>query len=933
MKKFLLPVLFIALMITGCGSKESKTIPASDKVLTGKLSNGLTYYVRHNEEPKERASFYIIQNVGAILENDDQNGLAHFLEHMAFQGTDNFPGKGIIQTLERHGVSFGGNLNAYTAKNETVYNISSVPTTDVSLVDTCLLILHDWSHYLTLADEEIDGERGVISEEWRTRRNPSFRMGLQINPIIYKDSQYAKRDVIGDLNVINNFEYQTLRDFYHDWYRTDLQAIAVVGDIDAEATVAKIKEMFEPIPAVENPKERIEYGIPEHDEMYYALGTDKEASSTNIQILTILPNKPENKNTFGYLREGLLASFFNSMVSNRLSEIMQQSNPPYLGGAIGYGGLVRNYSSYSCSATAKPGEETEALKTILTENERIKRYGFSDSELERVKANLLSAMESSYKQRDKFRNESFVSDIKDNFLLGEPIVEYEVYYDYITKTIPKITVKEIMEYAKPWFTKKNQVAVVTGPDDVQHLTEDEIRGIISVVEGDDSILPFEDEFIGQDLVNEDELKGSKIKEVVPVELFDAEEWILENGVKVVYKKADYEKDNVSLYAHSDGGTSLYDVKDLSNAENAAVFTNAYGVGEFNAIKLKKALAGKMASCGTSIGTNNEVVTGSATPQDLETMFQLLYLRFTSPRMDEEKFESILNQNLANVDKICKNPNKIIQDSIDFITSNYSPRTQPLCRKYLESLKMEKMYEIYKERFGNAADFTFFIVGNVDAKDLKPLVEKYLGSLPTSDKREDWVDNNVRSPKGIVKKVIPIKMETPKSLVVTSFRHEMPYNLHDMYCNNVLRGILDVRYTENIREKEGGTYGVSVNSEASKEPVPIYTMTMTFNCDPDKADHLKSLIYAEIEKVKKEGVTQDEINNITKNLLKDFEQSKPHNSYWLSVITTYYIYDINNNDPAQFVDILKNMTPEDIKDFADRMFDNPDILDIVFTPKK
>ena len=932
MKKFLLPVLFMALMITGCGHKESKTIPASDKVLTGKLSNGLTYYVRHNEEPKERASFYIIQNVGAILENDDQNGLAHFLEHMAFQGTDNFPGKGIIQTLERHGVSFGGNLNAYTAKNETVYNISSVPTTDVSLVDTCLLILHDWSHYLTLADEEIDGERGVISEEWRTRRNPSFRMGLQINPVIYKDSQYAKRDVIGDLNVINNFEYQTLRDFYHDWYRTDLQAIAVVGDIDAEATVAKIKEMFEPIPAVENPKERIEYGIPEHDEMYYALGTDKEATSTNIQILTILPNKPENKNTFGYLREGLLASFFNSMVSNRLSEIMQQSNPPYLGGAIGYGGLVRNYSSYSCATTAKPGEETEALKTILTENERIKRYGFSDSELERVKANLLSAMESSYKQRDKFRNESFVSDIKDNFLLGEPIVEYEVYYDYVTKTIPKITVKEIMEYAKPWFTKKNQVAIVTGPDAVQHLTEDEIRGIISVVEGDSSILPFEDEFIGQDLVT-DNLKGSKIKEVVPVELFDAEEWILENGVKVVYKKADYEKDNVSLYAHSDGGTSLYDVKDLSNAENAAVFTNAYGVGEFNAIKLKKALAGKMASCGTSIGTNNEVVTGSATPQDLETMFQLLYLRFTSPRMDEEKFESILNQNLANVDKICKNPNKIIQDSIDFITSNYSPRTQPLSRKYLESLKMEKMYEIYKERFGNAADFTFFIVGNVDAKDLKPLVEKYLGSLPTSEKREDWVDNNVRSPKGIVKKVIPIKMETPKALVVTSFRHEMPYNLHDMYCNNVLRGILDVRYTENIREKEGGTYGVSVNSEASKEPVPIYTMTMTFNCDPDKADHLKSLIYAEIEKVKKEGVTQDEINNITKNLLKDFEQSKPHNSYWLSVITTYYIYDINNNDPAQFVDILKNMTPEDIKDFADRMFDNPDILDVVFTPKK
>lgn len=315
------------------------------------------------------------------------------------------------------------------------------------------------------------------------------------------------------------------------------------------------------------------------------------------------------------------------------------------------------------------------------------------------------------------------------------------------------------------------------------------------------------------------------------------------------------------------------------------------------------------------------------------MFQLLYLRFTSPRMDKEKFESILNQNLATVDKLAKNPNKIIQDSIDFITSNYSPRTQPLSRKYLESLDMEKMNKIYKERFGNAADFTFFIVGNVDAKELKPLVEKYLGSLPTSKEREEWTDTGVRAPKGIVKKVIPVKMETPKSLVVTSFRKEMPYNLHDMYCNNVLRGILDLRYTENIREKEGGTYGVSVSSEATKRPEQVYTMTMTFNCDPDKAEHLKSLIYAEIEKIKKSGVTEEEISKITKKMLKDFDQSKPHNSYWLSVITTYYIYDINNNDPKDFEDIIKNMTPADIQDFVNRMFDNPDNLDVVFTPKK
>ncbi len=931
MRNIFIAITLAACVLCGC-NRDNRKIPVSGKILTGRLSNGITYYVRHNEEPKERASFYIIQNVGAIMENDDQNGLAHFLEHMAFQGTDNFPDKGIIETLERHGVSFGGNLNAYTAQNETVYNISSVPTTEPALIDTCLMILHDWSDYLTLSDEEIEAERGVIAEEWRTRRNPGFRIGLQINPVIYNGSQYAKRDVIGDIDVIRNFDPQTLRDFYHDWYRTDLQAIVVVGDVDAEATVEKIKSMFGPIPAVENPKERIEFDIPEHKEMYYVLGTDKEATASSVQIMTILPNKRDDKDRFSYLREGLIVNFFNSMIANRLSEIMRQSNPPYLGGTIGFGGLVRNYAGYYCTATAKPNEETEALKTILVENERVKRYGFSDSELERVKASLLAAMESSYKQRDKFGNETFVSDIKDNFLTGEPMVEYDVYYNYVRKTIPKITVEEIMEYVRPWFSKRNQVAVITGPDDVTHLTEDEVRGVINYVEGDTSILPFEDEFIGQDLVPED-LKGSKIKEVIPVDLFDAEEWILENGVKIVYRKADYEKDNVTLYASSEGGTSLYGVDDLSNAENAAAFTNAYGAGEFNSIALGKALAGKMASCKTSIGENYETVTASSTPQDLETMFKLLYLRFTAPRMDEEEFQSILNRNLASIDNVCNNPNKIIQDSINFITSNYSPRTQPLSRKYLESLDMKKMHEIYKERFGNAADFTFFIVGNVEPDELKPLVEKYIGSIPASDKREKWVDNGVRAPKGIVKKVIPVKMETPKSLVVTSFRKEMPYNLHDMYCNNVLRGILEVRYTESIREKEGGTYGVSVNSEASKDPVEVYNMTMTFNCDPDRADHLKSLIYAEIEKIKKEGVTTDEISAITSNLLKDFEQSKPHNSYWLSVITTYYIYDINNNDPAQFEDILKNMTPGDIQDFVGRMFDNPDIIDVVFEPEK
>lgn len=927
-------VLGIIMLMCGLFAQSKgldSPLPVSDKVITGKLPNGITYYVRHNQEPKERASFYIIQNVGALLEEDHQNGLAHFLEHMAFNGTKHFPGKGIIETLERHGVSFGGNLNAYTSQEETVYNISSVPTTNEALIDTCLLILHDWSNYLSLEVEEIDSERGVISEEWRTRRNSAARIREITSPVIFKGSKYAERDVIGSLDVINNFEPQTIRDFYHDWYRTDLQAIVVVGDVDAEKTVQKIKDLFSKISAVENAKPRLEYSIPEHDERYYVLATDKETTRSSVQLMTIIPDEKVDKHSYRYLRNGFLQTFYNYMVRARLSEIMQQSNPPYQGGSIGFGGLVRNYGAYSCSTVAKPNEEAIALKTILTENERIKRFGFLDSELNRVKEAILASLESSYKGRDKFSSEGFVEDIQNNFLTDEPILEYEDYYEFAKAFIPTITVKDVMENAQKWYVAENQVVVVTGPDNVQHLTEAEVNDIIKAVEADTTIQPFEDDFDGQDLISE-QLTGSKIKEIKPLELFDAEEWTLENGVKVVYRKADYEKDNVALYAYSKGGVSLYELEDLVNAENASAFAMSYGVGDFNSTNLSKALAGKMASCKMSIGSTGETVQGASTPADIETMFKLVYLRFMQPRIDEDVFQSMISRNLANIDQVEKTPTKILQDSVSLITSNYHPRTLLYNRAYLEKLDMNRMFDIYKERFANAADFTFFIVGNIEADELKPFVEKYLGSLNTDSSREDKIDRKVRGPKGLVKKVIDLEMETPKAVVLVTMHQYMPYELKDTYVNSVLKGILDLRYTENIREKEGGTYGVSVQASSSKEPEPIYTVTVNFECDPEKAEHLKSLVYAEFEKIKKEGVTVEEVDKIVKNMLKNHEQSKNHNNYWMNVLAAYYIHDVNNNDPDNLENILINIKPSDIQEFANRMFNEPNTVDLIFMPK-
>ena len=907
-------------------------LPQDPNVVVGKLPNGITYYLRHNEEPKNRASFYIIRNAGSLLENDDQDGLAHFLEHMAFQGTKNFPGKGIITTLEKYGVAFGRNINAYTAHNETVYNLSSVPTNDPSLLDTCVLILHDWSYYLTLDDQEIDNERGVISEEWRTRRTSGFRMQKQMFPVLFKGSQYAIRDVIGSLDVIKNFKYQTIKDFYHKWYRTDLEAIAIVGDFDIKEMEQRVKDIMSKVPAIENPTPRPFFEIPSHDEIYYCLATDKEAQSSSISITTVLPEAPAaERNTHAYLKDNIVSSFYNSMISSRISEIMQQANPPFLGGDIGYGGFVRGYNSYNVSTTAKPNQEDIALESILTENERVKRFGFTTTELERVKTNMLVGLESAYKEKDKTDNESYIQEMQNHFLEQSPMIDFEYYYQFAKQIIPTITIEEVNAKAKEWNTDKNRTIVVSGPsEDAKHLTREEVLAIMDKVSKAD-IQPYQDAVNNASLINE-ELTGSKVVKTKRLPEFNAVEWTLGNGAKVVFRKADYDKDAVSLSSYSKGGTSLYDIDMLPSAANAASFTRNFGVGEFDAITLKKLLTGKMASCSASIGGMSEAVSGSSTPKDFETMLQLLYLRFEKPRFDQEVFESIMNRNRAMLPNMLKNPQKIMQDSMQQIMTNYNPRSLIYNEKYLDQISLEKIEQVYRDRIKDASDFTFFIVGNIDEDVVKPLVEKYIGSLKSENRKETWRDNQVRGPKGKTVKEIELALETPKSTVITNFSKDMKYSIYHNICNNILQGILDLRYTENIREKEGGTYGVGVEAGSIREPYSNYSMTMSFDCDPAKANHLKSLIYAEIDKIMKEAPTQEEMNKIISNMKKNREQSKNHNGYWMNVIYGYYVNGVNSNDPKNFDNIINKLTPKDIQKFARALFKDADIVDIIFKPK-
>lgn len=924
----------LALILPGLGvfaQQGVPPVPVDPDIRIGKLENGLTYYIRHNEEPKERASFYIIQNVGAILEEDNQNGLAHFLEHMAFNGTKHFPGKGIINTLEKHGVAFGRNINAYTSTDQTVYNLSDVPVTHPGLVDTCLLVLNDWSDFLLLTEEEINLERGVISEEWRTRRNAGFRMQKKIYPFLFKDSKYAVRDVIGDLDVIKNFKPETLRKFYDDWYRTDLQAIAVVGDINVDEVEGKIKTLFGAIPAEVNPPERYKAEIPPHKETLFALATDPEAPTYQVSIYIKHPGTdPKDKNLM-YYRNQIGNMLFNTIMGDRINELLQKGEPPFISGAIQYGDLIRGYDIMAIVANAHPDKTDQALRSIYTEALRVSRHGITYAELERAKSNLLTKTESRWKQKDKIRNDQYINDIVNHYLTNEPLTSIDFDWEALQQLLPTISAEELSAKAKQWIAEENRVIIVMGPEgeNVKLINEAEALAILKEVDAAE-IEPYAEEAVATSLIDK-ELKGSPIVATKMLPEMKATEWTLGNNAKVVYRFADFQKDNVLLQAVSPGGTSLYTPSELASGMMVSDFIGNFGVGSFDAITLKKMLTGKNVRLNTGLSGLFETFNGSSSPKDFETLLQLLYLQFEEPRFDAEAYEALKSRYVAMVTNMAKNPQKTMSDSLQLILSNYSPRTKLLTPALFEEMSLEQMEKIYRDRFADAGDFTFFIVGNLDEATVKPLVEKYIGSLTDKPRTETWKDNNEGMPDGKTVKEIPISLETKKATVVVVYNNETPWNPKSNMAMTVVKDVLRLRYTEEIREKEGGTYGVSVAAQSDKYPKNEKTLQMSFDTDPDKAAHLKSIVYREIGKLAKQGPTAEELDKVIKNILKDREQAKPNNGYWMTVLTDYYQNGVNFDLTTNYEDIVNNMTIKEVKKFAKKYFAKPDVADVVFVP--
>ena len=923
-------VLALSLVAT---AQQPQALPIDSAVRVGKLENGLTYYIRHNEYPKQRAEFHIAQAVGATMEEDHQNGLAHFLEHMAFNGTEHFAGKGIIEYFESIGVNFGGNINAYTSLDETVYRLSEVPTVREGIIDSALLVMHDWACGLSLLEEEIDNERGVIREEWRTGAQANRRMWKAINPLKYPGSQYAKRDVIGDTAVINNFTYDALRDYYKKWYSPDNQAIIVVGDIDVDQIEQKIKALWADVPARENRGERPLYSVNDNEEPIVAIVRDKEAQYTRIELefkKDQLPKELRGTNV-DYL-QSLAIELVCDMFNNRLSELAMKPEATFVGAGSYYGELVKEKDAFVAIYLAKQGQEVAAYKDLLTQVEKMRRYGFTHAELDRVKKETLAAYEKSYNERNTVRNIRYAQEYIRHYLSDKPIPGITWEYETVQQILPMLSVDMLNQMAQQLVTDENLIISFQAPEDKNVVlpTEAEAVELLAAVKNEEIEAPVE-EAIRENLV-EIAPKAGKIKKTAYNESLGVTEWTLSNGVRVMVKPTTFKQDEILFYAFSQGGRSLVATEDLPSAALATDVVELGGLADMSATDLQKALTGKRVSISPSISAYGENLNGSSTIKDLETLLQLNYLYFTAPRRDEESYQtlmSILESQLANRDK---NPKVAWSDSVQMMASNYSERTLILNKDLLAKVSLDKALEVYKARFANPADFTFFFVGNVDPADaaFQAQVCTWLGGLKTSKKMEKAADDKVRVAMGVQKNYFTRKMETKTAsnrIQYTSY--DMPYTLANDLNMEMIGRILSTRYLESIREREGGSYGVGCAGWMNRYPVAYAQLIMQFDTDPEKQEKLMNIIHEEVMTIVENGPLAKDLQKEKESMLKDFEEDLEKNGYWIDVLSTYYKNNINYI--TDYKEEVEAITAETVQETLKKLVAAGNVFEVVMLP--
>ncbi len=907
-------------------------IPIDERVRMGSLSNGLKYYIQQNAKPEKRAELRLAVAAGSMQEDEDQLGLAHFVEHMAFNGSTNFKKNELVDYLESVGAKFGPDLNAYTSFDETVYMLQ-IRTDDQEQMLKGLLVLEDWAGGIAFDEEEIDKERGVVESEWRTRLSPDQRMQQKYFPVMYKDSRYAERLPIGDLDIINNASYETVKRFYKDWYRPELMAVVAVGDFDMDQMEAEIKARFSKLDNPAAPRAKETYTVPPHPETLVSICSDKETSFTRVRVEYKHKSKAVT-NVSGF-RKQMTHNLYNSMLNARLDELTQSPEPPFTYSYAGFGKNVGDISTYTAYAFVPEGGIQKGLNAVLTENERVLQHGFTTTELERAKLKVIKAVERGVKEIDKTESRRLVQKYIYHFLNNNPIPSPTQQLSLYEEHLPGIQLSDVNALAKEWIIEENRVVIVTAPEkeDLTLPTEQEILSILNTVTQQEV-----DAYIDQ--VSEEPLLATTltpiaIEEEKALTEIGATELRLANGVRIVLKSTDFKNDQIIMRSFSPGGTSLYSDVDYPSASNAASIINESGIGNFPLTQLQKKLAGKRVSVGPSIGNLYEYMNGSCSPEDLQTLFELTYLYFTAPRKDEQVFQSYITKQKSIYKNLFSNPQYYFSDQIYRIKYDNHPRVGWPTEEKLDQINLDRVVEIYKDRYADASDFTFFFVGNFDLETMKPLLATYLGNLPSTGRKETWKDLDIDLVPGAIKKDLT-KGTAPKALIDITYHGKYEgESIEDQMKFYMMIDLLSIKMRESMREDKGGVYGVRVNGNISKYPEAVYSINISFNSEPDKAEELIKTAMNDLEEVRKNGATEKDLTKVRETLTQSRTKALKENSWWMNkMVGTYQNerQDFKYYGLAPYQEVLNSIQSKDIQSAVQRFFDNKNKIEIVMMPE-
>jgi zinc protease len=925
-------LFFIFLMAIGLFAQApnlQEKLPVDPNVTIGQFENGLTYYIRVNKKPENRAEVRLVVNAGSVLESENQQGFAHLGEHMAFNGTTNFQKQELINYLESIGMKFGPEINAYTSFDEVVYMLQ-LPTDSLTQFETGFQILEDWAHLVSYDEEEINKERGVVIEEWRLGQGASSRMRDKYFPILFKDSQYAQRLPIGKINVLQNDDNDAVRNFYKNWYRPDLFAVVAVGDFDPQQVKSLIEKHFKNIEGPVNPPKREFYDVRDHEETLYAIATDVEAPRTSVAVY--YKRDVKELSIVDDYRTSLVERLYNQMLSNRLDELRRKADPPFLYASSASGRFVRTKDVYYLGAGVKEDGVTRGLEALFTESLRVKKYGFVESELERAKISMLRGYERAFSERDKTESSSYAREYVNNFLENETIPGIENEYNYAKSFLPGVSVEEVNGLISSFITDYNKVVVVQMPekDAVEIPTEDELAKVMRAAMQQD-IQPYKDSVSDAPLLAKIPTAGKLVKEehIEDVDLF---EWTLSNGVKVVLKSTNFKNDEIRFSGKSWGGSSLGNDQDWYSLRSASAIINQSGWGEFDAIALRNKLSGKIANVYAGIGETMESLSGSASPKDIETLFQLIYLSFTAPRMDDNAFQSYKARVKGYLENQGAMPESVFADSVTAVMNGYHLRRMPFAVDDLEKMDLQKMSDFYKDRYANAGDFTFFFVGNFDIEKMKPLVLTYLGGLPNINRQEKWRDVKVQKATGHIERTIRKGVEQ-KARVRLLFTGEYEFNRENNYALYSLRDVLNIKLREVVREDKSGTYGIRVSASANKIPKESYQLSISFGCAPDRVDELTQTVHNVLDSVKTSGIDEKYISKVQETDLRSFETDLEKNGFWLGKLEQYHRLQWDPKDILTYPDLVNSLSVEAIQKAAQIYFDGENVAKFILLPEE